>query len=258
MKAAIIPTLDTALTLMNYTDYQLVLAQHLKDDHTQYYMATVAAITRGDFVILDNGAAEGDQFVSGRELVEMAIALGVDEVVAPDILRKGEGSWLRTQAFLDDWTDELRSHGIDIMAVPQGETFRIWWDYLDIIMEDKRVNTIGIPKNVDEMGMMRALVVDMMYKAGTEHDPQWVNQFHLLGQSNWLGEAKYVAKYHPWVRGIDSAYPVALARQSKLYLSHEQRITSVGSFHISAGPEYNRDTAVKNIQAFIMACIGDA
>lgn len=257
MRAAIIPTLDTT-SLMVKSDYQLVLAQELLNDDgdlvtdTSYYATVTGCIIAGNYVILDNGVAEGEA-LSGKRIAELAQELHVSEVIAPDVWRDADRSLEATRQFIMSYGEELGKAGIKIMAVPQGETLGDWMQSFEILIHVAEVHTIGLPKNLDETGVSRALVVDMIDRDWATHTAS-LKEYHLLGQATWLGEMEYVTRHHPWVRGIDSSYPIALARQGRRYLTHELRDHSVGSFHQTAGPNYMPEIASENVRTFFLSC----
>ncbi len=262
MRAAIIPTLDTT-SLMVKSDYQLALAQELLDDDgnlktgTPYYNTVIGCIAAGNYVILDNGVAEGEA-ISGKKLAELAMELHVTEVIAPDVWRDADRSLEATRQFIMSYGGELGAQeaSIRIMAVPQGKTLGDWMQSFEVLYQVKEVATIGLPKNLDETGVSRAVVLQMIETAAGGFDSDWppMKEFHLLGQATWLGEMEFVVQNYPWIRGIDSSYPIALARQGRRYLTHELRDPSVGSFHAAAGADYIPDIAAENVRTFFLSC----
>src|SRR5882757_5645454 len=117
MRAALIPP-------KGYEDYALNSNIHLVlplpplIQNMKYLDVYQRAQRRGDFVILDNGCAEG-QLVSGHHLLNVARAIRAHEIVAPDVMGDAAATLTATTNFIFDY-QEARDYSI--MAVLQGET----------------------------------------------------------------------------------------------------------------------------------------
>lgn len=138
--ASIVPT--AYLHLIAGKPYHLCLAQvALRDPvYRDFYKKEAEA---GSYVILDNGAAEGE-LVGIQEMEDLAVYLGASEIVLPDFLGNYERTLREARAALN----YVKERGVfrgKIMAVPQGETLKEWILCASIMLT-WHIDTIGIPK----------------------------------------------------------------------------------------------------------------
>src|ERR1700748_2794438 len=117
MRLALIPPVSLIDDIFN-TNYQMVLP-HIA--HLNYIAAYRSARKRGDFLILDNGAAEGET-PSLADLMTAAQDYMANEVVVPDVLGDAD----QTRALAEDFGEFIeRYHFNDLfgyMGVVQGRT----------------------------------------------------------------------------------------------------------------------------------------
>jgi len=201
VKAALIPPKGYFNTARR-SDIHLVLAQI--EDFT--YRNMYQHLDGDNFIILDNGAAEGDAVPDGH-LMTMAATLGPNEIVLPDVMEDAERTVLRTKAFL--WTfrpfiqDNVDAFGF--MAVPQGYNVGEMKDCIKEFIQFEEIKTLGIPRHLvakDHMG--RYVLCDWLEKEKL-HTRFAV---HLLGTSgDYPTEIRYIATDFPWVRSVDSSMP---------------------------------------------------
>lgn len=123
---------------------QLMLPQMMKDD-VYRYVYQKHCDDPDQFVILDNGAAEGVSFPLA-DLMHMAKAYGVDEVVLPDVIGDAEATRYKAQgAFLRlPW---LHESDLRLQYVVQGSTFDEFADEIEWAAFHSRIDTIGIPRH---------------------------------------------------------------------------------------------------------------
>lgn len=199
MKAALIPPKGYNNTVYR-SGIHLALAQVGDEDYRRTYLN----IPRGDYLILDNGAAEGEP-VKDSELIDAAKYYGADEVVLPDVMCKGYDTLRRIRIFL-----ELYGHlaeQVKFMAVVQGSSFTEVRNCIDTLIRDKRISVLGIPRHListlDSKGA-RARVLEYIQRFyGTER-----KEVHLLGTSpHHPTEIQFISKTYPWVRSVDSSLP---------------------------------------------------
>jgi hypothetical protein len=200
MKVAIICS-DIAILDTLRLSFHFVLAQHLKPVDAHWYRDRAA---RGDFSIIDNGAAEGEP-VSAKYLLERANMICADEIVLPDVLKDGHATIV---ASTEEWLlDSIPSRSR--MVVPQGDSWGEWEWCLDSLLQRASPATIGVPKWIEgELpgGRLRAL------KHIRERGLDGRYNIHLLGLARPpLREIRELN--FPFVRSIDTSLPIALAQQ---------------------------------------------
>jgi hypothetical protein len=197
----------------------LALADKILGDDS-YRQAYVDAVRRGEYVIVDNGAAENGYSVSADDLLEAARAVGAQEIVAPDILEDSEGTLEATEEFLVHVGSRLLEVNVKIMVVPQGKTGYEWqlcaqtmYELLKSLGLTRRV-IIGVPKHLDKkVAGGRATTL----KAIT-HGWGAPFKFHLLGSGDLLCKDVMTAKVLKRIRSIDTGLPAALAQNGKRLL----------------------------------------
>jgi hypothetical protein len=213
MKAALIPS-------FGHEPYALRSSIHLalpiKDTmaNNSYLNYLHQARELGHFIIVDNGAAEG-QLVDDATLFRLAVKLGASEVVAPDVLGNMHETLLRTQKFLRETRSPKRAP-MQVMAVLQGQNLEELEHILAIYDTMDEVTTIGIPKvlvSKDGYGI-RASVARMVLE-----DYPGRFQIHLLGLSPYFPSELAKINFPPEVRSTDSAAPFKAAEDG-IYLQH--------------------------------------
>jgi len=201
--ATIVPT--EALHLVEDDPYHLCLVQELRKrgDYFQFYKKMAE---EGKFVIVDNGAAEGDT-ADIRDVFTEAVILDANEVQLPDVFFDSEETVKRsTQAiyFLKD-----RDWRGKVMAVPQGKGFRDWIQCARRLAMMAKVTTIGVPKNLVHLegpdGRFKAVEWLIEHLPGME--------IHLLGVWQDPREVGKIYKtYGKYVRGVDSGIAAIYAQ----------------------------------------------
>jgi len=184
------------------TDFHLVLTQYYfkSKPYLDFYLKRRA---EGDFILLDNGAAELKAAVEDFYMQEVWSDLQPDVVVAPDTVYDRGQTVTDTMNFLAQWSRELHDRGIQIMAVPQGATSEEWYNCYKVFNLDPRVDWLGVsmfytPKFNKRLEALRLI-------ASTVRKP-----CHLLGlwddpYSLWE-ERKF-----DFVRSVDTAKPIEFA-----------------------------------------------
>jgi len=188
--------------------YHMALAQGLMNDPAYMHMyKRIKHNVNGAFIMVDNGAAEGDR-QPFDEVVRVANEIGADEIVMPDELRDAQ------------WTIEYTTDAAAMnivpprkrVVVPQGTTLQEWAMCLRRLIEAMEFRTIGVPKHLDAtIPGGRAEVLEFLetWSFHTRYD------IHLLGL-NRLEELRDLAARFPWVRGIDTGMPIGWAQDNML------------------------------------------
>ena len=222
MKLAFLPP-ERHLDYTKWTNYQLVLAHKLLDPVNRRYAIhyNLMCMDNDQFIILDNGAAEGST-VSDEDLLKLARAHGVSEVVIPDVLGDSDSTLQRAQAFchlLDvesrKWMTLRKGEGrIKFGIVAQGTTLEEAAYTIEECFEDGSIigpwlSTIYIPRLLIERTGdpdIRMRLVHRLWSLCTE----WGLEIHLLGAAPSAPfELKAIgqARYKNFIRGMDTSLP---------------------------------------------------
>lgn len=223
MKLALIAPISWLAT-SEVTNYQLMLPQLLQDQkYADHYRKLCK---RSDqYVILDNGAAEGQDKFSNAQLVGIAIYAQVNEVVVPDVLRDQVETLNRMEQFFKDIEgDKLRNDAFNyddvrklkFMGVAQGRTLQEVKDCIDIMMElhGERLHTIALPRHLIETTEDMSARIDLsMYIFNEYTGPQGGIQVHCLGAAPTYNKEMLLLGQLGTVRGMDTSMPYNYAYQ---------------------------------------------
>lgn len=240
MKYALItPPLGFALLETFNLGYHFVLPQYLKDE---YYMDTYRKLhRRGHFILMDNGAAELGEGIADDELVRAAEAIGADEVVMPDVLDNTGATLERTYAAHHRFPKHKRA------MCPQGTSWEEW-EYCATVMLNMGCATLCVAKRYELLPGGRLRALSIIEANGWHRD----HHIHLLGCAKYpIGEAMAASKRAPWVRGIDTAAPIAYA-QNGCRLD-----TPIERFSVEWEADFELPLAYTNVELFLEACGGE-
>lgn len=202
--------------------YHLTLA-HVT--HTAYLRIYGIAKTRGHFITMDNGVAEGI-LMDTKELLVRARRLGAQELVLPDVLGDTAGTQLRVMEFLAESKRMPPAVKYDCayMGVAQGNNMHKVRDLISWYAPQMQIKSIGIP---------RIMMTDS--NLGVRIDlANWIEEtfpgrfeIHLLGaNAAWPREIRSVVRYAPHVRSMDSSMAFAYAMKGEnLSAKHLSKIT---------------------------------
>jgi hypothetical protein len=201
MKAALIAPKGYYNTV-HVSNYHLALAQIDTDDYLSNYAYEAGA---GDYVIVDNGAAEGST-VSDADLIIAARNMSANEVVVPDVMRDCEGTINRVRDFLDRKSHWSGLPPLRFMLVVQGLDWHEVQRSIDHYMNTYDNPVLGIPRHfLTTLADVEARIHVLKYIARRWGEDTRV---HLLGTNPvWPKEVKTIGKEFPWVRGVDSSMP---------------------------------------------------
>lgn len=199
MKLALIPPFDGLHIINERDNYHLMLPQLL--DNELYATKYRELRRRGDFIILDNGAAEGE-LVSDEKLVALTRAFDPDEVVIPDIMGDALGTIGRATKFVKAYGSEIQA---DLMFVAQGRSLIEVTRMIEVLVTLDHVTTVGIPRHLlattghKDVRIMLAMWIH-------KHYGKTLN-IHFLGAApSWPFEVLY-ANDLKFVRGMDTSMP---------------------------------------------------
>ena len=190
--------------------YHLALVQNLLWD-AETANVYRALHERGDFIMLDNGEAEGQQG-NFEDVLRMAEHIGADEIILPDVIKDMQ----KTLDLHSKWCHAVPA--CKTAMIPQGKDVTEYLACLkDMVEWGFHFVTICVPKHLGVAGRVEVLT----YLKDAMWDLEW--NIHLLGLSaNPYAEFKAYRDTGCRVRGIDSAAPVAWAQHDAVFQTGER------------------------------------
>lgn len=244
--AEIVPVncLDTIRNKAYYMCLANISAKNTK--YAEFYAR--CAEKHGSFVLMDNGAAEGEQ-LGIEELIREYNKIKPDQVVLPDTLLDGEDT-IRKSAEALEVIKECYGGLLPFtfMAVPQGHTLDEWSKCAEELVQWPEVKAIGISKFlVNETGELyirveAANVLDKLIKKYNRYDME----AHLLGCSESPVIIQGIKNRFRFVRGCDSAYAYICTQAGVNIFSDTKR--PEGEIDFVDGPELKN--LEHNLQSF--------
>ena len=187
--------------------YQMCLANIVNVDSA--YAEFYSEASRGDtYVLMDNGAAEGQQ-LGMEELIACYERVMPDEIVLPDTLCDGEDTLRKSKEAIAQLSEYYGAHiPFAFMGVPQGHTLDEWCKCMEEMIQWPAIHSLGVSKFLqmevkDEMTRYKA--VKCIEEAIARYH-RYDIEVHLLGCSESPQTIASIAKNFPFVRGCDSAY----------------------------------------------------
>ena len=185
--------------------YHLVLPHMLLTSEV-YARVYWGAASRGDYVILDNGEAEGLAVnYAFNQLCMVAMSGDFKEIVLPDTMGDLNATMVATGTALTKIPMLVHDKKLSFMAVLQGQTMeelKMCLDFYTSLELRAKITTIGIPRHV--VGSVDQHARFEMAQLITEKYPRF--KIHLLGASPiWVDEVKDLVKLYPFIRGIDTS-----------------------------------------------------
>lgn len=197
LRMALLPPPKEAAFMLR-TDYQLLLPEFVTE--SKYREVVRSCATRGDFMIMDNGAAEG-AVLDSRQLYRMAGELGAQEVVVPDVL----GDTIGTKAIARNW---VPSENFRHMIVLTGHDAAQVLEFARFIYEELPwVTTLGLPRLLGDWGIDRSWLTGWLGSWVEEgrFELHWLGMNpHRMWEIHAMVESAMVAKL---VRGYDTSAP---------------------------------------------------
>jgi len=213
MKIAVIGA-DATMSHILGLSFHFLLAQQLCGKTlTQNSYRDLSA--HGDFIMVDNGAAEGE-LVLNETLIDIAEAVSADEVVLPDVLRDSSGTLSRSTASSILWAIPHTKRVI----VPQGRNWSEWIACLENLLSRCNPATIGVAKWLEELPGGRKKALEIIYQRRYHHRCR----IHLLGAArDFMTEMRELN--FPFVRSMDTALPLAHAQVPEIMMTATQRVS---------------------------------
>jgi hypothetical protein len=226
-RLALIPPIE----MLEYTDLtrvQLMLPHLVAESAAYEYTYQRHCQDSRQFVILDNGAAEGVTFPSSG-LLDMALSFGVDEVVIPDTIKDIDATISKADRFLQE-AFLLREPILPrFMFVIQGKNVA---EFKEAILWASRlvsIDTIGIPRHAiqtcDDFNVRGKLADYAMELAPGK-------SVHLLGTSGKNITELRDIKWPQNVRSVDTSAPFNYAYELKYIRKGTDIRRPPGYFHM--------------------------
>jgi hypothetical protein len=160
---------------------------------------------KGDFLILDNGAYEGQ--ADWKQLVDCISIYKPDVVALPDYMcQDWHKTYFEAQRFLDSYYEEFK--WVQWMYIPQAQPGDIigWTISLELMMRDLRVKWVGLARV-----LTYAITSDPMMRVNCARtiNRMWPRiKLHALGMSKGSVEELNALRATARVNSIDSNAPV--------------------------------------------------
>ena len=164
---------------------------------------------KGDWIILDNGAAEDIAF-GPKHLLTLASHIKANELVVPDVLFDIESTLAQALSF-SRFAQPNRDDGkpLRYMLVLQGSNMSEFTKCLYSYLEMPGLayaTTIAIPRLITT-ATDNAFARIRMAEYIRDHQLDTAMEYHFLGATSWLFEASALAELE-MARGIDTSAPV--------------------------------------------------
>ena len=204
LKLALIPP-TALLDYTGETNYQLALP-HLQDK--QYIKKYKELSERGDYVILDNGVAEGWD-VTPSALTDFGRKIGADELVLSDVIGSSLATVEVAKHAIQSYDEATIAGEFTYMAVVQGSNLNEFKWCVQQYATMHYIRTLGIPRHMLKTCQEPHARVEFVEWA-LRHFPHRF-RYHFLGMD---GDFPYEAwhifnEFHlsPSVRGLDTSLP---------------------------------------------------
>lgn len=240
MQLALIPPLSR-LDDLKLTNYQLALPHLLLlRDKGNYSCAYREAADRGDYVILDNGAADSGLW-NWHELLALAENINATEVVLPDVIGYPKKTWALVEKV---WKD--RDTNRKYMYVVHGRDVQVL--IADALVAlDLGVHTIGIPRHLVTTLRFdaRIRVAEALLQARPRDEQRYgygpyTYDIHFLGTNpHWTQEVRFAEELLPGeIRGVDTSAPYVYAWKG-LTLASDEEVKRPEWYFDRRYPSYN-------------------
>jgi hypothetical protein len=196
-----------------HSNTQLALAMPELLNNGAYVNVYDRAHRGGDYIIVDNGEAEGVR-VSPAELFYAARVLHANEIVIPDVIGDWYGTIQRAKEFFEDNPGLVEAYDGNMMYVAQGKSRAHLEEAIRQAVQFDRITTIGLPRNLIKFTMNQTIRIDVANWVERAYGERF--KIHLLGVSAGnLKEIKWASQYAGHIRSIDSSMPFNYAIQGR-------------------------------------------
>lgn len=206
------------------TNMQLMLPHITYPEYTRAYRKFK---DRGDYIIMDNGAAEKIA-LPDNQFVQRALAHKVDELAVPDVLGDADKTFVQFLHFMTDYSDLLVDSEIRIGFVTQGKNVDEAIALIDAVMRTHwapYVCTAFVPRLLVKKNNLFARITIAQYI--NKQYP--LLNIHMFGASKiFAREALMFSKEVPYVRSIDTSMPFNYSIIGKSLDSLELKTLEIG------------------------------
>lgn len=207
--ATIVPPQGFSALGASGSAYHMALGQELvrNDEYRRFYRRLVR---NGHFVMVDNGAAEPEsERVPFEDILQVALEIGVAEIVLPDILRDMRGTINATTNLGAPLVPPAMR-----CIIPQGNSWQEWKTCFHVLNSrlDGKFRTIGIAKHLERLPEGRSVALEFLRAEGYDQ----LYDIHMFGL--WrkpLEEIRNVRESGVRVRGVDSGAAFAYAQNKE-------------------------------------------
>lgn len=239
-----------SLSKTNDCVYNMCLANVAIKDHSYAEYFRQKSVM-GQFVLMDNGAAEGDQ-LDMNDLIRCYHYVEPNEVVLPDTLLDGNDTIEKSEVAIR----KLHSHygselPFTLMAVPQGRNLDEWSECAREFVKNPEIKSLGVSKFLQmetHDPFVRGRAVKELGKLLRYYN-RYDMEVHLLGLSENPCIVKTIQNKYPFVRGCDSAYAYICTQVGIPIFSTTAR--PAGEIDFIGGQDYEK--LANNLQALELA-----
>ena len=180
--------------------YHFVLSQYCTDpSYKSFYQEAHA---RGQFIMVDNGAAELGASIDIGTVTEVADELGADEIILPDVLDDYAQTMKYTERALAFVPQKRRA------MCPQGTNWTEWLRCAEQMIK-WGCATLCIAKRYERLPGGRPYALQLVKERGWHE----ICNIHLLGcYENPLKEIAQAYIAFPGIRGVDTGAAIAYAQ----------------------------------------------
>lgn len=239
------------------TNYQLMLPHLLYNEEYEAVYAHHCGAPN-QFVILDNGAAEGEQ-PSIEELLGLATIFDPDELVIPDVI----GDKSATIALAEELESVACEYGVlencNYMFVLQGQTFDEVLDCARWVQTQEWISTVGIPRHLITTLSDKSARIAVANAIQIFDD--WSKKIHFLG-ANPINTAEAIAladsqfTIQDFVRGMDTSMPYNYAHAG-LYITSQAVTKRPENYFELPYEAFDKEVLEHNIKALEDAVAGE-
>lgn len=222
-------------------EYQMMIPEfehHLA--YQKYYQ--VFGTMPNTFVMLDNGAFEGEQ-LSDTDLLNMAVEYHVDEVAIPDTLYDTEATLFQMHKFVATYKHPSRARRRPprLMAIVQGRTFEECKACINGFADTRYTNyitTIGIPKHLPSTTKEDDVRINLVRWINVKYPHKW--DLHFLG---FVEPGEMMRGAALGVRSLDTSAPFISAAEN---LSIAEYVPVRQRWFSNLGPKFFHPTVTKD------------
>jgi hypothetical protein len=239
---ALIPPV-ALLDMADSQKYQLMLP-HMMSNPTYARRYKEYCADPNKAVIMDNGAAEGEQ-TTVAALFHYAMEWTPHEVAAPDVLTNRVETVDRSLDFVGKYGSALNDAGIGIGYVAQGFDLEDAMTGVREAMSNFYFDVIYIPRLLVHATHLttRLELAELVYKEYEE-----AVDIHLFGASVFWPRELVFATQRPHIRSIDTSMPFSYAHSSMSLMSRGQISRPVDYFNL---PEFEFPNADIYVKAYL-------